>query len=392
MYLAGNGDVIGTYRHWAAGQSDPAQVSATYSGQFYDVCRQLGADALVISQNKRVDQHVDGRFRIEHRPNRFGRARGPFYHLGLWLVGLGYVIRAVRFGADVVIASNGMAGWPPMRLLRLFRIQLVPSILCVLWLKQHPPTGRFRRWLLRRDRATFAKQATATLSMSQDITDQIMELTGGAAKPVLPFLPTYQRSSFDDLPPPPAQRSPFFVLFAGRIETNKGVFDLLEAAKLLQNQGAAPVVFDLCGTGSALDALRQAVAGAGLGDTFRCHGHCDRPTMRKMFANAHVVVVPTTSWFVEGFNQVVAEGVLAGRPVITSSVCPAVAQVRAAVVEVPPDDVAAYAAAIRSLRDNQELYERKRAACAALAEPFFDPQQSWAAALTRALQLGGIRS
>ena len=40
--------------------------------------------------------------------------------------------------------------------------------------------------------------------------------------------------------------------------------------------------------------------------------------MREMFRQAHVLIVPTTTDFIEGFNQVVVEGVLAGRPVITS--------------------------------------------------------------------------
>ena len=56
--------------------------------------------------------------------------------------------------------------------------------------------------------------------------------------------------------------------------------------------------------------------------------------MRAMYDDAHVVIVPTTSDFIEGFNKVVAEAVLAGKPVITSSVCPALEYVRDAVIEV----------------------------------------------------------
>ena len=66
---------------------------------------------------------------------------------------------------------------------------------------------------------------------------------------------------------------------------------------------------------------------AGIADRFRMHGHCDWTTMRRMFASAHVVIVPTRTEFVEGFNSVVAEAVIAGKPVITSSVCPALEMV-----------------------------------------------------------------
>jgi glycosyltransferase involved in cell wall biosynthesis len=97
--------------------------------------------------------------------------------------------------------------------------------------------------------------------------------------------------------------------------------------------------------------------------------------------------VPTTSRFVEGFNQVVAEGILAGRPVVTSSVCPAIRYVGDAVVAVPPDDVPAYAAAIRRLATDHEFYERCRAQCHLASPQFFDPARGWGAALESALTI-----
>jgi glycosyltransferase involved in cell wall biosynthesis len=56
---------------------------------------------------------------------------------------------------------------------------------------------------------------------------------------------------------------------------------------------------------------------------------------REMFGRCHVVLVPTRSSYSEGFNAVVAEAILSGRPVITSKLCPAIELVRDAVVEVP---------------------------------------------------------
>jgi glycosyltransferase involved in cell wall biosynthesis len=107
--------------------------------------------------------------------------------------------------------------------------------------------------------------------------------------------------------------------------------------------------------------------------------------MRSMYANAHAVVVPTTGDFVEGFNQVVAEAVLAGRPVITSEVCPALAYVREAVVEVPVDDVKAYGDAILKLREDGAFYDSKRAGCLGAQEQFYDLERSWMMAVRRVL-------
>jgi glycosyltransferase involved in cell wall biosynthesis len=96
-------------------------------------------------------------------------------------------------------------------------------------------------------------------------------------------------------------------------------------------------------------------------------------------------VVPTTVEFVEGFNQVVVEALLAGRPVITSSVCPAVEYVEPAVLQVPPDDGDAYERAILTLADDAATYERLRAACEPVCRKFLDDATSFRTALRHVL-------
>lgn len=114
-------------------------------------------------------------------------------------------------------------------------------------------------------------------------------------------------------------------------------------------------------------------------------GHCSKLQMQKMFNQAHVVIVPTKTEFVEGLNRVVIEGVLSGRPVITSAVCPALSYVRDAVVEVPPDDVKAYGDALIKLCDDQKFYEQKQRNCLGLQQQFYDTSHSWGTALKSVL-------
>ncbi|HEX4590495.1 MAG TPA: hypothetical protein VH120_11230, partial [Gemmataceae bacterium] len=68
LFVAGPGDVIGTYQHWKSRVEDPTEIVPTYSGQFYDLCEQGGHQGYVISWNPRRDALEDGRFRIVHRP------------------------------------------------------------------------------------------------------------------------------------------------------------------------------------------------------------------------------------------------------------------------------------------------------------------------------------
>lgn len=80
-----------------------------------------------------------------------------------------------------------------------------------------------------------------------------------------------------------------------------------------------------------------------------------------------------------------AEGILSGRPVVTSRVCPALSYVRDAVVEVPPDDIEGYGNALLRLCDDREFYEEKRRSCLRAQEQFYDISQSWGAALKSVL-------
>jgi len=383
FYAAGPGDVAGTYGHWKAGRDDPSQVSITYSAQFYSLCKELGAQGYVLSYNERRQHIVDGPFTIEHRPARYLKQRGALYHLGQFWAGIRMGISALRFGADLVVFSGG-ASWFSLGWLRWFGVKIVPTLHCVLWPKSEPMPRGVKNLVWKLNARFFRTSIAGVLSLSNDITHQLAELTRSVQKPIESFLPSYRRESFaglDGAPLPP----PFRVFFAGRIERNKGVFNLLEIARRFAREGRSDIEFDLCGDGSALPELRKEAQEAGLQSRFRCHGHQDKPRMREMYSQTHVVIVPTTTDFIEGFNKVVAEGILAGKPVITSSVCPALEYVADGIVEVPPNDTQAYGTAIIRLHEDRSLYESKRRGCTALQEQFYDPDRGWAAALKRML-------
>jgi glycogen synthase len=380
LYAAGPGNVAGTYDHWKAGRDDPSQVAVTYSGHFYDVVRELRAEAVVISSNVERRTVRDGNIRIENRPFPSWARGGVLFHVARAWWAIRLMLKAVTSGVDVAVVSS-CDHWWLLRPMRWMGVAVIPSLHCVIRAK-----GRTDRlsWLERRN-LHFLADSNAVMAVSDEIADQLRTLSGRRDLNVRVFVPHYRRQSFDALPPPPAQRKPFRVFYAGRIERAKGVFDLLDVAKRYAAAGREDIEFDLCGAGKALDELRRAVDSAGLAARFRCHGHVQKPQMREMYGQSHLVIVPTTTDFVEGFNKVVAEAVLAGRPVITSSVCPALSYVHDAVLEVPPDDVKAYGDAILSLCDDELLYEAKRHGCASAGERFYDASRNWAETLKRVL-------
>lgn len=390
LYATGPGDVIGTYRQWAMRRDDPLEVSVTYSGQFFAVCHDYGVHAYVLSPCRKPGFLQDGQFVIEHAPIPWGDRGGMLYHLGRLRYGLRLVTTAVRFGARLAIVTTG-THWFVLWLLRLFRIRVVLALHCVLWPKYIRP-GLAQRLINRLDSSLFARGCFAIMSLSSDITEQVIAMTKTGGAPIISFLPLYRPAFFSHISPPTCQREPFRVLYAGRIERDKGVFDLLAIAKRITIGGCGDVAFDVCGSGSAMQDLAREAKSAGLEPIFSCHGHCDQSTMRAMYDRSHIVVVPTTTAFLEGFNKVVAEAVLAGRPVVTSAVCPSLCYVREAVVEVRPDSIEEYADAILRLRNDPRLYVQKQRACLSYQEQFYDPEHSWGAALRRvllAIQHGG---
>jgi len=382
-YIAGPGDVIGTYRYWQRGEDDPRMPDVAYSYQFYDVCKRFGARALVIGTNKNAQSVCEGPFQIEHRPIPFAGSRRSLSHAGLFLYCMGLVQSVVSFRADFVVFSSPSYYWFVMALPAALGIKVVPAIHGNLWLPSKPQTLSVRVFM-RLARGLFARHSVAVLSHPGTNMRQVEMLTRGKHRPLVPFIPYYRKEAFAQAPEHSNAERPFRVLFVGRVERFKGVFDLLKIAYQLRELNRKDIEFDVCGTGSALEQLRAEAGIFGVG--FRCHGRVEMATLRDMFGRCHVVIVPTRKDYDEGFNAVVAEAVLSGRPVITSRLCPAIDLVRDAAVQVDPEDLEGYRAAILKLCDKAEFYESKQKACADLQAQFYDSKRSWGSGLSTIIE------
>ena len=168
---------------------------------------------------------------------------------------------------------------------------------------------------------------------------------------------------------------PFTVLFAGRLEREKGVEVLLDAWRFAGIQDA---VLTFAGDGPLRSRVPKAL------------GRVAPERLRTLYASADVVVVPsvTTATFKEPWGLVVNEAMLQGTPVIASDAVGAVAgglvrDGRNGLV-FPAGDARALAARIRALEGDSELISRlgKTAREDALR---YTPQ-AWADAVSRALE------
>ncbi|MCB1085444.1 MAG: glycosyltransferase [Verrucomicrobiae bacterium] len=349
-YAAGPGDIVNTFRHWLAGEDDPREFARTYSGQFFDLARDRGAAALAVSYAGTADRAAGLGIEVRNRPLPGWRGRSGYY--GRQAVAAARLwADLLRFRPETAIVAEGTTFWTLLLPLRWLGFRILPTMHCLLRQKEERG-GRWRRTQEAIERRSLGWLAPECLVVSGEIEAQLAPGQLGRR-----FFPSYRRDRFSSVPKSSYRGGEFRLLYAGRIEEDKGVFDLVEAMDELRRNSPVPFILDCCGDGDAMGALRDRVEALGLGRRVKIHGHCEAGAMARRIAGAHAVVVPTTSRFLEGFNKVIAEGVFSGRPVVATSVCPSASLFPGAVRLVAPDSPAELAAALRDLAENPGRHE-----------------------------------
>jgi glycogen(starch) synthase len=379
MYVAGPGNIIRTFNYWKQGQDDPSQVAITYSGQFYDVCSTLNTKAYVISSYTEKQYIEYKNFILENRPILLSNKSGILYHLGQVIYGLSLIISALKFRPDCIIVFYSEYSFF-LSILSRFGIEIVPTVHSSLWSKNSLTFTKVKKLFLQMNSIFLFKKCLAIISISEDINQQIKEITDNQQKSIFNFLPIYRKKEFENIEEVEnhCNNSKFQVLFIGRVEADKGVFDILEIAKKFKTEEIDNIAFQICGDGSALDLLRHRAREEKIDpNLFIFHGYCNRSKVNELLNLSHILIVPTTNDFAEGFNKVVAEAILANRPAIVSSACPASLYVKDAIIEVSPGDIKAYYDAIVKLKDDYSFYLQKTQHCKKYAEQFYDNSKSW---------------
>ena len=365
----------------------PDYYGTVYLAQLFGVLEALHADCLVITTlpGERW-RKVWGSITVANIPMSEGLA-GPWYHLAMmhWSVRCSAEIR--RYRPQVAILTAGQNYFWLFAILRASSIRLFASLHCTLWPRLAPQRAA-NRLLNRLNGRFFFPACDHIQAVSQDIVDQVVASSTRLRAPPRKFVPTYRAENFTAAKPAsyPNSGSAFRLLYVGRIEENKGVFDLIEMMRTLEELEPGRYCLTICGAGSSERALVDAVNVSRLGPSITVAGQCVAAQLAAHYAECHVVVVPTRSTFEEGYAKVVAEAVLNLRPVITSAACPALADVADAAIEARVDDPATYVDAIRKLADNPILYAEKVAAAARVRQIYFDQNHSYRAVIEPTLR------
>ena len=162
------------------------------------------------------------------------------------------------------------------------------------------------------------------------------------------------------------------VALTGQVAEVKGIWEYLDAARLLVEKGVkatfAVLGDDLKGHGALRRAMEERVASLSLADRFRFLGF--RPDAPRLIPAFDVVTVPS---HIEPLGNATLEAMAAGRPVVGSRVggIPEMVVDGETGVLVPPQDPSALAAALEPLIGSPDLRERLGHAARERAERAF---------------------
>ena len=375
------------------GEHDPSQMSLTFSGEFADFCRESGADAYIVTPFGKKQIFRDAKFVIENRPKPQWQSRGGiWYHLAQIRYGIGLFITALRYRAQVAFLHSGSTHYFVMSLFRLGGMQVIPVMHNTLWPSGYPPSGA-KRILALLNGSFFRLAATSVIAVSPECVRQVDQITGGKHCPLYEMKIQFRREYFAKIPAaPPHDQQPFRIMFAGRIHENKGVFDVLRIANAVQDRAPGRVAWEICGTGPDLDELRKRQRAMNLETIVTIHGWTPPNEMQHVIARSHLSIVPTRSDFAEGMAMTVIEPILAGRPVITNPVVPALEVLKPACIEARTNDVESYVLAVLNVLREGNHYRELCNSCPALAEQFYDRHLGFRAVLHRATDHGVRRT
>jgi glycosyltransferase involved in cell wall biosynthesis len=180
----------------------------------------------------------------------------------------------------------------------------------------------------------------------------------------------------------PADLTGGYVLFVGRLEEGKGLFELTTAASLVaESQWGAQVRYVLVGEGPLRAALQARLAAAGLADRFTFTGQinsAERSKLHSIYRHAQVFVLPSHH---EGMPTVLLEAMACGLPVVACAVggCCEVIRDGENGLLVPPQQPEALARAILLLLEGEE----RRRALALRARATVQTGYSWESVVER---------
>jgi glycosyltransferase involved in cell wall biosynthesis len=145
------------------------------------------------------------------------------------------------------------------------------------------------------------------------------------------------------------------LLHIGRLSSEKGVADLLEAVRILKNKHGPWCQLTVAGSGPEENRLKEYVKALGIDENVRFVGYVKEDAeLVRLYQNSDVFILPS---YTEGVPKVILEAMANGLPVVSTAVggIPEIVQDGVNGLLVPPRDPEGIYAAIHRLLKDGEL-------------------------------------
>lgn len=379
-YIPGPGDLSGTYALWKQGQHETAIPSIAYSTMFFELCKQIDANAQIIERDEiSADTKQDDRFRFDKLSYKRGSSRFAY-----WSQRAKYArdcIKAIKdFDPHIVIISSDYPFYALKPLVKKNR-KLLFTVHNSLWpmgMEELPLRTRIKNrmkqaWLKPVDNAVFTSHECAR-QINQITQQDFPEYVG---KPQQKSIITQRHRDLS--------RPLETLVYLGRIETNKGVFELLEAfEQLAEHSPDLKLIY--AGDGSAFEALGEKVARSKYKKRIQLPGRLNAQEVHHLLGQkADALICPTTTDFCEGLAFVCFEAAAHGVPTIMTSVVPASDLLGDACLVCAPDSANAIAQAVQELLGDGEKLKAMRKRALTKSAITYDRSGSWGSQLFKAI-------
>lgn len=286
--------------------------------------------------------------------------------------GLHFFVEEIRYGyklarlskrlhVDLIICATGMHPLGYLAASMFSGKPIVISLHNTLWIRgQEAPKG-LRGIILRNSARFLRKRIARVVAVSDEIRNQVLQLWKLPPDRVAVHVPQYELASMPSSSP--SNDLPRRILFAGRVQTHKGIDDILHAAKILEDDQPNTYHWVFAGEGPALANHQATAQDLGLDHATTFLGQVDRATLIQEITKCFVTITPTRATFNEGLAKLPLEGAILGRPAIVSTVVPALDLLEDAAIGVRPSDPKDIAHAVQTLHENTDLYLAKCNAC-----------------------------
>ena len=385
FWASGAGDIAETYRKWNNGNDDDSIVSIAYSAQMFELCEVLNGILSATANCPKLSPVESPAVKIESFTKKHLKRSGIYFYLGEMVYVFGLALRAKKSKADVAVISVGIT-YCMLFPFKLMKIPVLVSLHNTHWPRKHRKEGALLQLRYCLDGYAFRNWVEGTVAVSPEIIRQTLEIAGQLRRPILQQIPQY-RSGIIELTPSPffGRSERFRIMFAGRLEPNKGIYTLLNAAKILDLEFNGQVEWIICGTGSVDNEFKEEVEKSGMSNSVVLAGYLKQAEMAAMLTSCHATITPTTNDFPEGLSKLPLESVLAGRPAIISSAIPAIDLIGEAALEFEAESVPSLCEVVRRLLTETGLYESMCLSCIPIRSQFFDRSRSWASGMFRLL-------